>query len=223
MSEQLRDGSAGTADGADAAFAAMEALADAKRAVAEHKRLVVEAWHATNITVAEAQDIYWTHEHVTTNLLAAACGLTHGRFLLDGLPPQPLPYLCDGCLNPKFATNRTDYLRENKAGGLCHDCYAAKRRAGQLAYRQQEEVRKTRLDALRAMPYRDYLLSPEWNATRVATLRRCKGACMVCNAHVRLDVHHRTYERLGQERAADLIALCRTCHGLFHANGKLAR
>lgn len=38
----------------------------------------------------------------------------------------------------------------------------------------------------------------------------------VCNCNAPLDVHHNTYERRGQERPSDLIALCRPCHEKHH-------
>jgi 5-methylcytosine-specific restriction endonuclease McrA len=42
----------------------------------------------------------------------------------------------------------------------------------------------------------------------------------VCNEEASkgkpLDVHHRTYERRGAEKAEDVIVLCRRCHELFH-------
>jgi 5-methylcytosine-specific restriction endonuclease McrA len=72
--------------------------------------------------------------------------------------------------------------------------------------------------------YRDYLASPEWQATAAAALERADQRCQVCNADrwfSPLEVHHRTYERLGAERPADLIVLCRHCHDLFHAHRKL--
>jgi replicative DNA helicase len=37
-----------------------------------------------------------------------------------------------------------------------------------------------------------------------------------------LEVHHRTYERIGQERSEDLTVLCDVCHGLFHERTKKA-
>jgi hypothetical protein len=33
---------------------------------------------------------------------------------------------------------------------------------------------------------------------------------------VRLDVHHNTYERYGDESTFDLVVLCDRCHELFH-------
>lgn len=76
---------------------------------------------------------------------------------------------------------------------------------------------------VRRMAYRDYLRTPHWRATRAQALRRAGNRCQVCNADSHLDVHHRTYERLGCEDAGDLIVLCRSCHDLFHDNGRLAR
>jgi len=31
-----------------------------------------------------------------------------------------------------------------------------------------------------------------------------------------LDVHHKTYERIGAEKPGDLVVLCRACHGQEH-------
>lgn len=69
--------------------------------------------------------------------------------------------------------------------------------------------------------YQDYLKSPEWQAKRVAALRRAHGQCQVCNSNKNLDVHHRTYARLGHEDDADLTVLCRTCHEIYHAEGRM--
>lgn len=76
--------------------------------------------------------------------------------------------------------------------------------------------------ALRAMPYEQYLLTPEWQQKRTARLRAAGWACQVCCSQARLNVHHRTYARLGQERDMDLIVLCRKCHRLYHENGRLS-
>jgi 5-methylcytosine-specific restriction endonuclease McrA len=75
-----------------------------------------------------------------------------------------------------------------------------------------------RLGELRTMVYRDYLRSPEWRRTRAAALHRAGNACSLDITHTGdLEVHHRTYERLGEELASDLIVLCRDCHRLHHA------
>lgn len=74
---------------------------------------------------------------------------------------------------------------------------------------------------LRAMPYAEYLLTDHWQEQRQAALERANHRCQVCNATITLNVHHRTYERRGDELPEDLIVLCQGCHQLFHDNGKL--
>ena len=74
-----------------------------------------------------------------------------------------------------------------------------------------------RLEELRAMPYEEYLRTPEWQATRKRILKRDRYQCQGCNAYGRiLHVHHYTYERLGCEDDADLITLCLDCHEELH-------
>lgn len=79
-----------------------------------------------------------------------------------------------------------------------------------------------RLTELRSMPYPEYLLTPEWQIKRQKALRFASFRCQVCNGAEDLNVHHRTYERLGRERLADLTVLCQDCHAIFHKNGELA-
>ena len=65
--------------------------------------------------------------------------------------------------------------------------------------------------------YREnYLRSTHWQIVRAGALDRADHRCQVCNSKRKLDVHHRTYARLGHEHPADLTVLCRTCHELFH-------
>jgi 5-methylcytosine-specific restriction endonuclease McrA len=70
---------------------------------------------------------------------------------------------------------------------------------------------------MNAKEYREvYLRSPHWLRVRRDALERAEYRCQVCNANKTLDVHHRTYERLGNEAPADLTVLCRRCHERFH-------
>lgn len=64
--------------------------------------------------------------------------------------------------------------------------------------------------------YYEYLRSPEWQVVRRLALERAAGRCQVCNQPGRLDVHHRTYARLGQELLSDVTVLCRDCHSKHH-------
>lgn len=64
--------------------------------------------------------------------------------------------------------------------------------------------------------YHDYLKSPRWRKKAAAARKRAGYRCQLCNREGRLQVHHRTYERLGYELPGDLIALCARCHKLHH-------
>lgn len=97
-------------------------------------------------------------------------------------------------------------------------------RAQRKTKRAERKVeRQAQAQELRKLSYHDYLQTDHWKETRRQALRRAKFSCQVCNARdTLLNVHHRTYERLGMEHRADLIVLCEGCHALFHKNGKLA-
>lgn len=68
------------------------------------------------------------------------------------------------------------------------------------------------------MNYRRYISSDKWRRSpaRLGELQAAGFRCRTCNAAAAatdpLEVHHRTYERLGYELVADLTALCRRCH-----------
>lgn len=64
--------------------------------------------------------------------------------------------------------------------------------------------------------YKAYLESDAWKRTRKHAIEGARGACQLCDANGRIDVHHRTYDRVGDERLSDLIVLCRRCHERFH-------
>ncbi len=68
----------------------------------------------------------------------------------------------------------------------------------------------------RTMPYTDYLQTSEWWAKRTSALRRANYRCQLCSRTDRLQVHHNTYERRGNEAPEDLIVLCAGCHEVFH-------
>lgn len=66
------------------------------------------------------------------------------------------------------------------------------------------------------MEYQEYLASDEWYQRSKEAKERARWKCEVCSAKLALEVHHKSYARLGFERNADLIVLCERCHGLFH-------
>ena len=109
---------------------------------------------------------------------------------------------------------RRDGLVENPSRSVW--CLAAAARETPLPA-SDEPVFVDRLDELRRMSYREYLRSPEWRGTRAAALERAGHCCSLDVTHTDgLEVHHRTYERLGCELATDVVVLCHACHALHH-------
>lgn len=89
--------------------------------------------------------------------------------------------------------------------------------------RATKEEKQARAEELRKLPYQEYLQSPYWQQRRHFAMKQARYSCQICNSKdKKLNVHHRSYERLGQELQTDLIVLCEDCHLIFHRNGKLA-
>lgn len=69
--------------------------------------------------------------------------------------------------------------------------------------------------------YLEYLKSPEWKLRRKIALDHAGHRCQLCNSKRQpLNAHHRTYENLGRELAADIVVLCETCHAKHHDKAK---
>lgn len=60
--------------------------------------------------------------------------------------------------------------------------------------------------------YTAYISSGKWAAKRQQVLARDSNRCQTCLSQDDLEVHHKTYERLGDEALEDLITLCHECH-----------
>lgn len=81
--------------------------------------------------------------------------------------------------------------------------------------------------------YEQYLRSPGWRVRRAAALKRCGGRCEDCarerewaggsgSGHLvwpAVEIHHLTYERVGNELPDDLVALCERHHRARHGMG----
>lgn len=70
--------------------------------------------------------------------------------------------------------------------------------------------------------YEEHLASPEWRVLRRLALEAAAHRCVICDGTRNLEVHHRNYERLGEERLSDLTVLCEDCHSVFHHAARLA-
>jgi 5-methylcytosine-specific restriction endonuclease McrA len=91
------------------------------------------------------------------------------------------------------------------------------RLAANLRLQQERQAQEAELQALRDMPYIEYLKTDHWAGVRKDAMKRAGFRCQLCNANgVTLDTHHRTYENLGREQRGDVIVLCRPCHAKHH-------
>jgi len=64
--------------------------------------------------------------------------------------------------------------------------------------------------------YALYLQTPHWREKRNTALRLAKFRCTRCGGKRGLEVHHKTYERLGFEYQSDLEVVCGQCHADHH-------
>lgn len=65
--------------------------------------------------------------------------------------------------------------------------------------------------------YLAYLRSSRWKEIRTDRLKAANYSCALSARHrSQLEVHHRTYDRVGCENAEDLVVLCARCHRRFH-------
>ena len=79
----------------------------------------------------------------------------------------------------------------------------------------RKNVLRERLARL-GLTYQQYLQSGHWITLRARFYAKNARVCWVCRATDGIELHHKTYIRLGAERLTDLIPLCRTHHSKFH-------
>lgn len=63
--------------------------------------------------------------------------------------------------------------------------------------------------------YEQYRQGSWWRTFSRLTVQSHKY-CAHCGFRHELNVHHRTYERLGREEFSDVIVLCKSCHSREH-------
>lgn len=67
------------------------------------------------------------------------------------------------------------------------------------------------------LTYAEYLKSEHWRDLRKRKLAsKMKYRCYGCGVNEGLELHHKTYKRMGQEWLMDVIWLCRGCHQNVH-------
>lgn len=168
--------------------------------------------------------IYWMVPEVKAASIAAGLGLRSVRELWPAISEVTAGVACDRCSDPIVFVTRTALKTANSQVRisqefrvLCEECRSEVLASRAVGYRREAEARADRLVELKEMPYELYLQTREWQDRRKQHLKSAGYRCQVCNSSgVVLDVHHRTYERRGNESYKDLIVLCRGCHDAFH-------
>jgi 5-methylcytosine-specific restriction endonuclease McrA len=69
--------------------------------------------------------------------------------------------------------------------------------------------------------YKEYINSPEWESKKRKFYKSTfyHGHCEICHRKLPLDIHHLSYDNLGNEPLTDLMAVCRECHKIIHLTG----
>lgn len=68
--------------------------------------------------------------------------------------------------------------------------------------------------------YQKYIASAKWKKRRLAVIEARGGRCEQCGGRERLQVHHKSYAHLFNERDSELQVLCRACHVAKHGGWK---
>lgn len=69
--------------------------------------------------------------------------------------------------------------------------------------------------------YSEYLKTKHWNNIKQQMYKKYRYHCCVCGWSHGIQIHHKTYERVGNESLDDLIYICKACHKLYHDNPDL--
>ena len=164
-------------------------------------------------------ELYWEYDEIPAVRLAAAFGL-HVLELAENAGPlehETNCLFCGGVFELSIPSRTALSELEGETGPSpkwrCCELCNEKRLA---ALRELRLKKGQRLTPKHRKAYWCYLQSPQWQAVRQKALKKAKNRCSLCNGKKRLNVHHRTYERIGQERASDVTVLCASCHERHH-------
>jgi 5-methylcytosine-specific restriction endonuclease McrA len=68
--------------------------------------------------------------------------------------------------------------------------------------------------------YNAYMQSSQWSRRRSRYFETHRKVCKACGVIRSIELHHKTYARLGNERDQDLVPLCHRCHLSLHRSQK---
>lgn len=65
--------------------------------------------------------------------------------------------------------------------------------------------------------YNEYLKTNHWIKFKTQYAKTHPKVCNMCYGTKYIELHHITYERIGNESDTDVVWLCRKCHKLIHS------
>lgn len=86
-------------------------------------------------------------------------------------------------------------------------------------WRRTDADRQQKFEAerdLRRVEYHAYLKTPKWKAIAQRVNKRANGICEGCGLLPLSEVHHLTYDHVGDEFLFELVGLCSACHARYH-------
>lgn len=83
-------------------------------------------------------------------------------------------------------------------------------------WRHQQAAVRMEADSDWRRRYDAHLRSEKWRLLRLRVMRRCRGMCEGCGVEKAVQVHHLSYEHMGDEFLWELAAVCLGCHERVH-------
>ena len=174
---------------------------------------VAELYCDTNLPVSLLCEAYYNDAlYAASRASGFASKLVSMRSLIEIPPP------CNSCGQAMKPTGR------HRGSYKCFKCESlartAQREVDEAEWNRQIEEhdaeKSAQLQHLKSIPYIQYLRTDHWQFQRKRALGFAKYRCQLCDSGDHLHVHHRTYERRGEEYLRDLLVLCQDCHRKHH-------
>lgn len=124
--------------------------------------------------------------------------------------------ICGVSKGPAVSKSSVDYIPRDFDTTL-EERYKAREQADRdkvMAEIEKEEER--RKAQYRDWYNNDYLRSRKWIEKRKAVMQRADGICEGCLTNPATQVHHLTYDHVGDELLFELVAVCDDCHAKAH-------
>ncbi len=162
-----------------------------------------------------ASELYWFHDDlINATTIGSVLGYA-AQGVAHVVGKAKMRLTCVDCHRSVdyYPTSRSDMqYRKQSPSCVCAECEQKRKDS----WVQRDDEKRKHIEFLRSLPYREYLQTDHWQQLRKRVLKWSKYRCQLCNHQGVLNVHHRTYEHLGDEEYKDLIVLCSDCHAKFH-------